>query len=144
MKIYPIGIIYTPFNEKEGTPIQPSRSNAEGIVQVFKKYQAGLDDLEGFSHVILVFRFHRSKGFKLKTIPFLDRVPRGLFATRYPRRPNQIGISIVRLLKRKKNMLYVKGVDILNGTPLLDVKPYLPDFDPKGRICVGWYKGKVK
>jgi len=100
MRIKPIGIIHSPFKSREETPIQPSRSRATGQVEVFKEYQEGLDDIEGFSHIILIYEFHKSEGYSLKVKPFLDDKLRGLFATRAPRRPNKIGLSVVRLLKR--------------------------------------------
>ena len=140
MRLIPIGIIHTPFKCKKDTPIQPFKSKAFGKVEVFKKYEEGLSDVEGFSHVLLIYRFHKSRGYKLKTRPFLDKCDRGIFSCRYPRRPNQIGISIVKLVRRDKNILTVKHVDMLDGTPLLDIKSYNPYFEPKKGIKVGWYK----
>ncbi len=107
------------------------------------KYKDGLCDIEGFSHLILIYRFHKSKGYRLKVTPFLDDVLRGLFATRYPRRPNQIGLTVVKLLKRKGNILFVKAIDVVDGSPLLDIKPYVPDFGPKEKVKIGWLKGKI-
>jgi len=109
-----------------------------------KKYQQGLEGIEGFSHIILIYKFHKSKGYSLKVKPFLDEKQRGLFATRYPRRPNQIGLTTVKLLKRKGNTLFVKGIDVINNSPLLDIKPYIPDFGPKEKVKIGWLKGKIK
>jgi len=144
MKVEPIGIIHTPFIRKEDVPIQPSRSGARGEVEVFKEYEEGLADIEGFSHIILIYQFHKSEGYSLKVKPYLDDNLLGLFATRAPRRPNQIGMSAVRLLKRKKNILFIEGIDVLDGTPLLDIKPYVPDFEPKEHVKVGWLEGKLK
>jgi len=144
MRVVPIGVIHTPFKCKKDTPIQPFKSKALGRVEVFKKYEEGLCDVEGFSHVLLVYRFHKSRGYKLKTRPFLDKCERGIFSCRYPRRPNQIGISIVKLVRRNKNILTVKHVDMLDGTPLLDIKSYNPHFEPKKGIKVGWYKKVMK
>ncbi len=144
MKIKPIGIIHTPLKKKKDTPIQSSFSSVEGKVVLFKEFEEGLDGIEGFSHIILIYKFHKSKGYKLKVVPFLDDKPRGLFTTRYPRRPNQIGLSVVKLVKRKKNILFVEGIDALDGTPLLDIKPYVPSFNPEGKIKIGWLEGKVK
>lgn len=143
MEVVPIGIIHTPFNCKKDTPIQPFKSNAVGRIEVFKEYTEGLDDTERFSHLILIYRFHKSEGYRLKVKPFLDDRLRGLFATRYPRRPNQIGLTVVQLLKRRRNILFVKGIDVINGTPLLDIKPYVPDFGPKGKINIGWLEGRI-
>ena len=144
MKIKPIGTIHTPFKRKQDTPIQPFKSKVIGTVQLFKKYEEGLQDIEGFSHVILLYKFHKSKGYCLKAKPFLDDTVKGVFATRYPRRPNQIGLTVVKLLKRKGNILFVKGVDIIDGAPLLDIKPYVSDFGPQEKMRIGWLKGKIK
>jgi len=144
MEIKPIGIILTPFTNKKDTPIQPKRSKAIGRIKVFKEYTKGLSDIEAFSHILLIYRFHRSRGYELLVKPFLDTELRGLFATRYPRRPNQIGLSVVRLVKRTGSTLYVKGIDVLNGTPLLDIKPFVPYFDEKEKIRIGWLTEKIK
>jgi len=144
MKVDPIGIIHSPFKSKKEAPIQPFRSNAVGRVEVFKEYGDGLRDIEGFSHVILIFEFHKSRGFQLKVKPFLDNTERGLFATRAPRRPNRIGMTVVRLIRRRGNTLVVRGIDTIDGTPLLDIKPYVPDFNTKGKIKIGWLKGKIR
>ncbi len=136
----PIGIIHSPFQEKEGTPIQPSRSNSIGQVEVFPEYVEGLQDLEGFSHIILLYVFHRSEGYSLRVKPFLDQQLRGLFATRYPSRPNPIGLSIVKLVAITNKILEIDGVDVLDGTPLLDIKPYVPEFDQKDGVRAGWFE----
>ena len=143
MKVKPIGIIHTQFKKKKGTPIQPFKSKAIGKVKVYKKYQEGLKDIEGFSHIILIYKFHMSKGYNLLVKPFLDSQQRGLFATRYPRRPNQIGLTVVKLLSKKGNILTVKGVDIIDKAPLLDIKPYVPDFAVKTKVKIGWLRGKI-
>jgi len=142
MKVEPIGIIHTPFKHKKSAPAHSSKSRATGRIEVFKKYENGLCDIDGFSHIILIFRFHRSKGYRLKLKPYLDNKHRGLFTTRAPRRPNQLGLSTVKLLKRRGNILTVKGVDMLDGTPLLDIKPYIPDVDPKRGVRIGWLEEK--
>ena len=144
MRVEPIGIIHTPFKHKNDTPVQSSRSSVIGRIEVFKKYEEGLCDIDGFSHIVLIFRFHKSRGYRLKLKPFLDNNLRGVFTTRAPRRPNQLGVSIVKLLKRRRNMLTVEGVDMLNGTPLLDIKPYIPTSDPKRGVRIGWLEGKKK
>jgi tRNA (adenine37-N6)-methyltransferase len=139
IEMEPIGIIHTPFLELEGMPIQPAgAAGVRGTVEVFEEFRAGLKDLEGFSHIILFYFFHRSKGFKLEVIPFLDNVSRGVFATRAPKRPNPIGISVVRLDTIENSVLHVKDVDILDGTPLLDIKPYVPEFDNRQGARTGW------
>jgi len=137
--LHPIGIIRSPFIEKRDTPIQPPRSSARGSVEVYPEFVDGLRDLEDFSHIILIYYFHQSSGYTLSVKPFLDTQERGLFATRYPARPNQIGISIVRLIHIVGNALEIEGVDVLDGTPLLDIKPYVPDFDIHQDVSTGWY-----
>ena len=136
----PIGVIHSPFTEKKQTPIQPTRSQAIGQVEVYSEFAGGLLDLEGLSHIILLYVFHQSHGFTLRVKPFLDDQEHGLFATRYPARPNPIGLSIVRLLARQENILEIEGVDVLDGTPLLDIKPYVPDFDIRSDVKTGWYE----
>jgi tRNA-Thr(GGU) m(6)t(6)A37 methyltransferase TsaA len=140
----PIGVIHTPFTDKSQTPIQPTRSKATGRVEVFPDYSGGLQDLEEFSYIILLYAFHCSSGYALQVKPFLDDQLRGLFATRHPCRPNPIGLSVVQLLKCTDNILEVKGVDMLDGTPLLDIKPYVPDFDVRTEARVGWYARRSK
>ncbi len=135
----PIGIISTPFKEARGTPIQPGAArNKVGTVRLFPEYQEGLQDLEGFSHIFLIYYFHLSKGFTLKVKPFLDDEQRGVFATRAPSRPNPIGISLVRLASVQGNRLDVLDVDMVDATPLLDIKPYVPDFDFGPDARIGW------
>jgi tRNA-Thr(GGU) m(6)t(6)A37 methyltransferase TsaA len=135
----PIGIIHTPFTKLEGMPIQPrGAAGVRGTVEVFEQYQAGLQDLDGFSHIILLYHFHRSQGFDLQVVPFMDTQSRGLFATRAPKRPNPIGLSIVQLDRIENGRLHVQNVDMLDDTPLLDIKPYVPDFDTYTEVRTGW------
>lgn len=134
-----IGVIHSPFKEIEGMPIQPAgAAGVMGTVEVFKTYRTGLKDLDGFSHIFLLYHFHRSQGFSLQVVPFMNSQSRGLFATRAPRRPNPIGLSMVRLHGIEEGVLSIENVDVLDGTPLLDIKPYVPEFDPKGTVRVGW------
>lgn len=141
----PIGIIHSPFTKIEDMPIQPrGAAGVKGTVEVFESFHEGLKDLDGFSHIILLYHFHRSQGFKLIVVPFLDTVPRGLFATRAPKRPNAIGLSIVQLDHIEDRALYIQNVDILDGTPLLDIKPYVPDFDAQAAVRTGWYEKAKK
>ena len=137
--MHPIGVIHSPFTDKGKTPIQSARSNTIGTVEIYSDFVNGLSDVNGFSHLILVYIFHRSSGYKLRVKPFLDNQLRGLFATRHPRRPNPIGISIVRLLRCQDTVLEIEGVDVLDNTPLLDIKPYVPDFDERSGVRAGWY-----
>ena len=141
----PIGIIHSPFKKPEGTPIQPSAAKGvRGEVDVFPEFAEGLEDLAGFSHIILLYHFHLSKKFKLKVKPFLDDEHRGLFATRAPARPNPIGLSVVRLTNIDHATLHVQDMDIVDKTPLLDIKPYVAEFD----VCIvdknGWLEKKTK
>ena len=140
----PIGIIHSPFRDKRQTPIQPTRSAATGWAEVFPEFSDGLQDLEGFSHIILLYIFHQSHEYNLKVKPFLDDQLHGLFTTRYPHRPNPIGKSIVQLLSRSDNVLNIQGVDVLEGTPLLDIKPHVPDFDVYTGVKTGWYTHRIK
>ena len=135
----PIGVIHSPFKEIEGMPIQPAGAvDVRGVVEVFPEFVKGLKDLEGFSHIILVYHFHRVKGHRLEVKPFLDEKLRGVFATRAPMRPNPIGLSVVKLVWVEGRILEVEGVDVLDGTPLLDIKPYVPEFDVYEVERVGW------
>ncbi len=141
----PIGVIHSPFGQIEGTPIQPSHAEGvNGTVEVYPEYAEGLSDLDGFSHVILLYHMHESRRYRLKVVPFLDTEPRGLFATRAPSRPNPIGLSVVRLVAIKDGQLLIEGVDILDGTPLLDIKPYVDEFDGRGEVRVGWLESARK
>jgi len=141
----PIGIIHTPYKTPQGTPIQPPASKGvEADVEVFEKYAEGLTDLGGFSHIYLIYHFHLSRKFSLKVKPFLDDASHGLFATRAPSRPNAIGLSIVELIGKEKNTLRVKNIDVLDGTPLLDIKPYVPAFDIRKVHKIGWMEKKIK
>lgn len=135
----PLGIIHSPFKKIEGVPIQPrAAEGVTGTIDIKAEYVEGLKDLDGFSHIILLYHFHLSEGFSLGVIPFLDDEIHGVFATRAPRRPNSIGISIVKLIGIKGNVINIKNVDIIDGTPLLDIKPYVPDFDSSEEFKLGW------
>jgi tRNA-Thr(GGU) m(6)t(6)A37 methyltransferase TsaA len=140
----PIGLIHSPFSRVEQTPIQPYRSRAAGQVELLPGYEAGLQGLDDFSHIILLYYFHHAEpGYELMVKPFLDDQPKGLFATRYPRRPNPIGLSVVRLVGREGRVLQVDGIDVLDGTPLLDIKPYVPPFDAFPEAAFGWLEGRA-
>ena len=137
--IEPIGIIYSPFKQPKGTPIQSSAAiDTEGKIVLYEKYSSGLKDLEGFSHVILIYYFHLIKKTSLIVKPFMDDEFRGVFSTRAPVRPNHLGMSIVRLAGIKNQMLYIKDVDIVDKTPLIDIKPYCPRFDTRKVEKIGW------
>jgi tRNA-Thr(GGU) m(6)t(6)A37 methyltransferase TsaA len=137
---HPIGIIHSPYKEIEGMPIQPcAATGVGGSVEIEHEYVHGLKDIDEFSHIILLYHFHISKGYSLEIIPFLDDHPKGVFATRAPKRPNPIGLSIVKLIKVEDNILHIEDVDILDNTPLLDIKPYISDFDALDKTESGWY-----
>jgi tRNA-Thr(GGU) m(6)t(6)A37 methyltransferase TsaA len=145
IKYKPIGIIHSPFKEPKGTPIQPSGAKGiNGTVEIFPDYAEGLKDLEGFSHIILIYHFHLSKKASLKVKPYLDDEVHGVFAMRGPSRPNPIGISTVHLLRIEGTILHIQDVDIVDGTPLLDIKPYVPEFDRREVQRTGWLEKKVQ
>ncbi len=136
----PIGIVRSPFAKIDDMPIQPAGARGvEGRVELRPEYAEGLKDLEGFSHIYLLYCFHRSRGFSLTVTPFLDKTPRGLFATRAPKRPNPIGLSVVRLAGIEENIVRILDVDVIDGTPLLDIKPYVAELDAtEGDMRSGW------
>ena len=137
-------MIRTPFKEPRGTPIQPTGAvGVEGALEVFPEHAPGLKDLEGFSHVILLFHFHLSRGHSLTVRPYLDKEVRGVFATRFPGRPNPIGLSVVRLMGIEGHVVRIMDVDIVDGTPLLDIKPYVPAFDHRDDVRIGWLTGRT-
>jgi tRNA-Thr(GGU) m(6)t(6)A37 methyltransferase TsaA len=140
MKLQPIGVIRTPYLALTDMPIQPSgAAGVEGCIELREDLVEGLQGLDGFSHIIVIYQFHQAAGFRLTVTPFLDQKPHGVFATRAPTRPNPIGLSVLKLTGVEGARLFVEQVDMLNGTPLLDIKPYVPGFDrPEGKIRVGW------
>jgi len=143
--IQAIGIIHTDHKTKEEAPIQGTfHPDAVGTVEIFPEYAEGLLDIELFSHLYLIYRFDRAEPGELVRHPFLDDSPHGIFATRHPCRPNGIGITVVRLMERSGNSLVVNGIDVLDGTPLLDIKPYVPRFDCRPEATEGWFAGKER
>lgn len=142
---HPIGIIHTPFRDAADMPIQPpGATGVAGTAALDEKYRDGLKDLDGFSHIILIYHFHLSRGFALHVEPFLDHATHGIFATRAPRRPNPIGLSVVRLVRVEGSLLHIEDVDIVDGTPLLDLKPYVPLFDSREDVKTGWLADRGK
>lgn len=143
-----IGVIHTPFKDLAAMPIQPtSHTSGPGTVEVFPEFAAGLQDLEGFSHIYLLYYLHKVRQYRLIVTPFLDNQPRGVFATRAPSRPNPIGLSLVELVRVEDNLLLVEGVDVLNETPLLDIKPYVPEFEGTDDVRIGWLaqaRGRIR
>jgi tRNA-Thr(GGU) m(6)t(6)A37 methyltransferase TsaA len=148
INFHPIGIIHSPFKDLANMPIQPSgEASAPGTVEILPEFSAGLKDLEGFSHIILLYYLHKVSQMLLTVVPFLDSQAHGVFATRAPVRPNPIGISVVPLQKIEGNILFVDQLDVLDGTPLLDIKPYVPEFDERAGVRIGWLeqtKGKAR
>jgi tRNA-Thr(GGU) m(6)t(6)A37 methyltransferase TsaA len=143
MIIEPIGVIHTPYSEKDNCPIQPLYApDSIGRVEVFEKYAAGLKDIETFSHIYLLYHFDKAGEIELIRQTFLDDEAHGIFATRHPCRPNGIGMSIVKLKDRDKNILVVEGIDVLDMTPLLDIKPYIARFDKIEMASDGWTANK--
>ncbi|MEE4116693.1 MAG: tRNA (N6-threonylcarbamoyladenosine(37)-N6)-methyltransferase TrmO [Marinilabiliaceae bacterium] len=139
-----IGRIHTPFKNIKGMPIQSKGSiGIKGTIRLKKEFVKGLLDLAEFSHIYLIYHFHKSKDFNLNVIPFLDNKPHGIFATRAPKRPNPIGISVVKLISIKDNILEIENVDMLDGTPLLDIKPYISQFDIHEIEKNGWINRKT-
>ena len=144
MHFTPIGTIYSPFSDPKDMPIQPASAlGITGKVVLEPEYQEGLKDLDGFSHIILLYYFHLSSGYKLVAKPFLDDEHRGLFATRAPSRPNPIGLSVLRLEKIEGLTLHISNIDIVDGTPLLDIKPFIPTFDCPPDVSIGWLSDKL-
>jgi tRNA-Thr(GGU) m(6)t(6)A37 methyltransferase TsaA len=129
MKFKPIGYIESTFKKKDEVPRQFFKSNTMGKIEIYEQYKEGLSDLDGFSYIYVLYLFHKSEGYKLKIKPYFGSSERGLFSTRYPERPNPIGLSIYQLIGIEDNILHVKGVDVLSGTPVLDIKPYVDVFD---------------
>ena len=144
IKYNPIGIIHSPYKKIEGVPIHPRGAKCiKGLIEIRKELEKALKDLDGFSHIILLYHFHLSKNYSLSVVPFLDDEPRGVFATRAPRRPNPIGLSVVNLIKIEKNILHIENIDIIDGTPLLDIKPYFKEFKDSEEVRIGWLTEKA-
>jgi len=134
-----IGVIHTSFKNLENMPIQPKGAiDSEGTVELFPEFAEGLKDLDGFSHAYLLYHFHMTKSTRLTVTPFLDDTPRGVFATRAPVRPNHIGLSVIEIIAVEQNKISVRGIDVLDGTPLLDIKPYMEKFDHPSNSSSGW------
>jgi tRNA-Thr(GGU) m(6)t(6)A37 methyltransferase TsaA len=144
IRMRPIGIIRSPFSDLPGMPIQPAAAaGVRGKIVLDPEWEGGLKDLVGFSHLVLIYLFHRTQETELLVKPYLDEELRGVFATRAPRRPNHIGLSVVKLTGIEGNVLDIENVDVLDGTPLLDIKPFVPEFDSPGEVRVGWLAGKL-
>lgn len=142
--INPIGIIHTPYNSIENMPIQPlAAEGVKGYIELFPQYMEGLTDLEEFSHITLVYHFHKINNYDLLVKPFMDTKKHGIFATKSPKRPNAIGLSTVKLLGIEKNIIQIEMVDMLNGTPLIDIKPFFEKFDNRTGTKSGWLDNQL-
>lgn len=139
----PIGTIHSPHDEEVGTPIQPVYSGSEGVVEVDERYAPGLDTIETFSHLFLLYEFHSAGGYQLRPQPFKVDRQIGIFSTRAPRRPNPIGLSVVKLEEVSGNRLRVSGIDVLDGTPLLDIKPFVPEYNDAEDVRIGFLEGRM-
>lgn len=140
----PIGIVRSPFTSERGMPIQAvAAPEVAGRIELEPIYAPGLQDLDGFSHILVLCHLHRVQGASLTVTPFLDDQPHGVFATRSPKRPNSIGLSTVRLLRVEGHILHIAGVDLLDGTPVLDIKPYVPLFDDRADARIGWFAARI-
>lgn len=139
----PIGFFQTPHRHIKGMPIQPSGARGiTGTIAVLPEFREGLLDIKGFSHLIILYHLHEIHGQELIVTPFLDKNPHGIFATRSPKRPNPLGLSVMELLEATEDSLVMNNVDVLDGTPVIDIKPYVPDFDVWPVSRVGWFEGK--
>jgi tRNA-Thr(GGU) m(6)t(6)A37 methyltransferase TsaA len=141
----PIGVVRSPFIQAPGTPIQPTGAEeTAGRIELDPPFAPGLKDLDGFSHIFVLYVFDRAGPTRLLITPYLDQEERGVFATRSPQRPNPIGLSLVRLKGCEGSTLHIDGVDILDGTPVLDIKPYIPQLNPTGEVRIGWLAGRTR
>lgn len=139
MEYFPIGYIQTPWEKPENMPIQPAGAKeAKGVITINKDYQEGLKDIDGFSHIILLFHFHLTNKYELRVVPYMGTKEHGVFATRSPKRPNHIGLSIVKLDRVEDNKLFVSEIDLIDGTPILDIKPFFEKFDNRNNTRQGW------
>jgi tRNA-Thr(GGU) m(6)t(6)A37 methyltransferase TsaA len=144
LELTPIGIIHSPYKNRVEAPYQGYKSEEISQIEVFKEFEEGLKDIEGFSHIIVIYWFHKSQGYHLLVKTPWDESLRGLFTTRSPHRPCPLGLTVVELVAKEKNVLKVKGLDAIDGTPLLDIKPYVPSIDEKSVVKPGWFEGKLR
>ena len=138
IEIQAIGIIHTVYNEISDMPIQPMAATEEAYIELYPKFIDGLKDIEGFSHITLLYHLHKVEGYALQVTPFMDTVEHGIFATRSPKRPNAIGLSTVKLIRVEGSKLYIEQADMLDGTPLIDIKPFFPRYDNREDVRIGW------
>jgi tRNA-Thr(GGU) m(6)t(6)A37 methyltransferase TsaA len=143
LELKPIGIIHSPYKNREEAPYQGHKGEEISQIEIFKEFEEGLRDIEGFSHIIVIYWFHKSQGYHLMVKTPWDDSLHGLFATRSPHRPCPLGLTVVELVAREKNILKVKGLDAIDGTPLLDIKPYVPSIDERSVVKPSWLEGKL-
>jgi tRNA-Thr(GGU) m(6)t(6)A37 methyltransferase TsaA len=143
LELRPIGIIHSPYKNRGDAPYQGRKSDKISQIEVFEEFEAGLQDIEGFSHVVVIYWFHKSRGYHLLVKTPWDDIPHGLFTTRSPHRPCPLALTIAELVAREKNILKVKGLDALDGSPLLDIKPYIREVDRRSVVKSGWLEGKL-
>lgn len=143
LALKPIGVIHSHYKTTHDAPYQGHKSHQISRIEVFEEFEEGLQDIEGFSHIIVIYWFHKSEGYHLLVNTPWDDVPHGLFATRSPHRPCPLGLTVVELIARERNILKVKGLDAIDGTPLLDIKPYIPAVDEASVIKIGWLEDKL-
>jgi len=143
LKLHPIGLIHSPYKERGKAPYQGYRSEEISQIEVFREFEEGLQDIEAFSHIIVTYWFHKSQGYHLLVKTPWDDIPHGLFTTRSPDRPCPLALTVVELVAREKNVLKVKGLDAIDGAPLLDIKPYIPSIDERSVVRPGWLEGKL-
>jgi tRNA-Thr(GGU) m(6)t(6)A37 methyltransferase TsaA len=143
LELKPIGIIHSLYKNTRAVPYQGYKSEEISQIQVFKEFEEGLKDIEGFSHIIVIYWFHKSQGYHLLVKTPWDDSLHGLFTTRSPHRPCPLGLTVVELVAKEKNILKVKGLDAIDSTPLLDIKPYVPSIDERAVVKPGWLEGKL-
>jgi tRNA-Thr(GGU) m(6)t(6)A37 methyltransferase TsaA len=143
LELKPIGIIHSPYKDRDQVPYQRYRSKRISRIEVFKEFEEGLQDIEGFSHIVVIYWFHKSRGYHLLVKTPWDEIPHGLFTTRSPHRPSPLGLTVAELVAREKNILKVKGLDAIDGTPVLDIKPYISSIDEGSAVESGWLEGKL-
>jgi tRNA-Thr(GGU) m(6)t(6)A37 methyltransferase TsaA len=144
LELQPVGIIHSPYKDRGEAPYRGSRNEEISLIEVFKEFEEGLQDIEGFSHIIVIYWFHKSHGYHLLVKTPWDDIPHGLFATRSPNRPCPLGLTVLELVAREKNILKVKGLDAIDGSHLFDIKPYIPAIDERSVVKLGWLEGKLR
>lgn len=143
LELKPIGVIHSPYTDRDKAPYQGYRAKEISRIEVFREFEEGLQDIDGFSHIVVIYWFHESQGYHLMVKTPWDDVPHGLFTTRSPNRPCPLALTVVELVARDRNMLKVRGLDAIDGSPLLDIKPYIGALDGMSVVRIGWLEGKL-